>query len=336
MSVTATTLISPSRQAVRPLSWLVPHAVLLLVCLGLPWVLEPSGLNLAIEVACYITLAQMWNLLAGYAGLMSIGQQLFVGVGGYTLFLGITKGGWSLLLALPAGGAARALASLPTIWLCLRLQGPYFAIATWVIADAVMLLVAKAEWLGGASGLSLPVSSVRAMADGNEARSVLFWSLAAGVMLLATVVAHRVLRSPAGLALAAIRDNQEGAMSLGVNARRVRVGVFVLAATFCALAGAVLFLQKLRISPQAAFDLGDWTATVVFIVVIGGIGRLEGAFVGTLVFFVLRAFLSDLGAWYLMLLGSVAIGTMLFAPGGLWGLWLARSGRPVFDTQRTL
>lgn len=319
------------------LGWLLPHAVLLAVCVAVPLLLDPSRLGLAIEVTCYITLAQMWNLLAGYAGLMSIGQQLFVGLGGYTLFLAIASAGLPLALALPLAGAVGALAAVPAIWLSLRLQGPYFAIATWVMADAVMLVVSKAQWLGGASGLSLPVMAVRDMASGSDARAQLFFALAAGTMVLATLVAHRVLRSPAGLALAAIRDNQEGAQSLGVNARRVRIGVFVLAAGFCALAGAVLFLQKLRISPQAAFDLGDWTATVVFIVVIGGIGHLEGAFVGTLVFFLLRAFLSDLGAWYLMLLGGVAIAIMLVAPAGLWGLWLQRGGgQALFNTRRLL
>ena len=98
--------------------------------------------------------------------------------------------------------------------------------------------------------------------------------------------------------------------------------------------GALIFLQKLRISPDAAFSVNDWTAFVIFITVIGGIGRIEGPIVGTIVFFLLRQTLADLGTLYLMMLGLVAIVIMLAAPKGIWGLVVERFGFSVFPLER--
>jgi branched-chain amino acid transport system permease protein len=108
--------------------------------------------------------------------------------------------------------------------------------------------------------------------------------------------------------------------------------VFTAAGT--AMVGALLFLQKLRISPDAAFSVNDWTAFVIFITVIGGIGRLEGPIVGTLVFFLLRQTLADLGALYLLTLGAVAIVVMLWAPKGIWGVIVEKLDWQIFPLQR--
>ena len=117
-----------------------------------------------------------------------------------------------------------------------------------------------------------------------------------------------------------IRDNEGAARSSGVDVAGVKLVVYVVTAFGTGLAGALIFLQKLRISPDAAFSVNDWTAFVIFITVIGGVGRIEGPFIGVVVFFVLRQTLADLGAIYLIMLGVVAIAVMLFAPQGVWGL----------------
>ena len=114
--------------------------------------------------------------------------------------------------------------------------------------------------------------------------------------------------------------NPMAAMSVGVDIKRIRFWTYVLVAALTGVIGAVIFLQKLRVSPQAAFSLPDWTVAVIFIVVIGGIGRLEGAVVGTVVYFVLRELLKDYGVAYLIVLGIVAILVVTFSGGGLWGL----------------
>src|SRR5206468_8887129 len=142
------------------------------------------------------------------------------------------------------------------------------------------------------------------------------------------------LRSRYGLALTAIRDNELAARSNGVDVARVKLVVYVLTAFGTAMIGALIFLQKLRISPDTAFSVNDWTAFVIFITVIGGIGRIEGPFVGTIVFFLLRQTLADLGTLYLLMLGAVAIVVMLWAPKGLWGLIVERFGIEVFPLER--
>jgi len=117
---------------------------------------------------------------------------------------------------------------------------------------------------------------------------------------------------------------------------RIKYAVYVAVAFGTAMVGALIFLQKIRISPDTAFSVNDWTAFVIFITVIGGIGRIEGPIIGTVIFFLLRQTLADLGAIYLLILGVVAIAVMLWAPKGLWGLIADRLGWQVFPLQRRL
>jgi len=145
-----------------------------------------------------------------------------------------------------------------------------------------------------------------------------------------------LLRSRYGLALTAIRDNELAARSNGVDVTRVKLVVYVMTALGTALVGALIFLQKLRISPDTAFSVNDWTAFVIFITVIGGIGRVEGPIIGTIVFFILRQTLADLGSLYLLMLGVVAIAIMLKAPKGIWGLVADRFGWQLLPLERRL
>jgi branched-chain amino acid transport system permease protein len=279
-------------------------------------------------------LASLWNLLAGYAGLVSVGQQAYVGFGAYALFALAMLAGVHPLAALPLVGVAAAVVAVPVAALMFRLRGPYFAIGTWVVAEVFRLISSQLSVLGGGSGISLPAGIVVAMAEGRQTREfVVYWiSLA----LLATVLGAIVLllRSRHGLALTAIRDNELAARSSGVDVRRLKLAVYVACAGGTAVMGALIFLQKLRVSPDTAFSVNDWTAFVIFITVIGGIGRVEGPILGTLLFFALRQALADLGSIYLMTLGAIAIVVMLFAPKGLWGLVADRFGWQAFPLAR--
>jgi branched-chain amino acid transport system permease protein len=168
------------------------------------------------------------------------------------------------------------------------------------------------------------------------ARDILSYWLAV-ILAVATIGGiYWLLRTKRGLALAAVRDNIEAAKSVGVDAGRMKWVVFLVAAFGTGIAGALVYLQKARISPDAAFSVTDWTAYVIFIVVIGGIGTIEGPIVGVLVFFILQSLLADYGTWYLMLLGIIGIIIMLFAPKGLWGLISARTGVELFPVRRRL
>ena len=134
--------------------------------------------------------------------------------------------------------------------------------------------------------------------------------------------------------MTAIRDNELASESLGINIWRTKFIVYVTTAGLTAMLGALIFMQKLRISPDAAFSVNDWTAFVIFIVVIGGIGTLEGPIIGTLLYFLLRETLADLGTVYLMILGATAILIMLMAPKGIWGLINSRFGIELFPMTR--
>ena len=299
-----------------------------------PWWAGRADLRLLIEIYAYIGLASLWNLLAGYAGLVSVGQHAFVGLGGYVLFALAIFVGVNPLLAIPLAGVVAAIAAVPAAFLLFRLRGAYFAIGSWVLAEVARLGFAQISALGGGSGSSLPVDVVRSIADGRDAReAVTYWAALALVTAIVGLI-YLLLRSRLGLALTAIRDSERASASLGVRIGRVKLLVYVVAAAGAAMIGALIFLTKLRISPEAAFSVNDWTAFVIFIAVIGGVGRIEGPIVGTLIFFVLRETLADYGAVYLIALGALAILIMLFARRGVWGYLADRFGLEIFPLRR--
>jgi branched-chain amino acid transport system permease protein len=301
-----------------------------------PWWADRADLRLLSEIYAYIALASLWNVLAGYAGLVSVGQQAYVGLGAYLLFGLASLAGVNPLVAIPISAAAAAIISVPVAALMFRLRGHYFAIGTWVMAEVFRLLAAQTSALGGGSGTSLPVSVVLSIASSRQMREfVIYWIALAQVAVILLGIVW-LLRSRYGLALTAIRDNELGARSNGINVARIKFVVYVAVAFGTAMVGALIFLQKIRISPDTAFSVNDWTAFVIFITVIGGIGRIEGPIIGTVVFFVLRQTLADLGAIYLLILGVVAIAVMLKAPKGIWGLIADRFGWQVFPLERRL
>ena len=273
-----------------------------------------DDLQLLSEVYTYVALASLWNLLAGYAGLVSVGQQAYVGLGAYILFAFAILAGLSPLWAIPLAGIIAAIVAMPVAGLVFRLRGHYFAIGTWIIAEVFRLLASQVSVLGGGSGISLPASLVIAIASSRQWRDFIeYWiALALVVAVLALIVL--LLRSRYGLALKAIRDSELAAACNGIDVLRTRVLAYIITAAATAMVGAFIFLQRLRISPDAAFSVNDWTAFVIFITVIGGVGRIEGPIVGTAIFFLLRQLFSDLGSLYLLMLG-----VLLIRPRGLLG-----------------
>jgi branched-chain amino acid transport system permease protein len=307
-----------SRSTAASRAALLCALILLAALAAAPWWGSTATLRLFGEFAVYLALATLWNLLAGYAGLVSVGQQAYVGLGGYALFSFALSAGLNPLLAIPIAGLAGAVIAAPVAALVFRLQGAYFAIGTWVVAEVFRLSFAQMSALGGGSGSSLPVEVMKTLGAKSMRESLIYWAaLALGSGALA--LAYGLLRSKIGLALTAIRDSEIASASLGVKIERVKYGVYIAVAAMTSMVGSLIFLQKLRISPDAAFSVNDWTAFVIFIVVIGGIGTIEGPIVGTIVYFLLREFLADLGSIYLLILGALAIAIMLVAPKGIWG-----------------
>ena len=319
----------------------------ILLLLALPAFASRVLLQELFYVFTMLALAQLWNLLAGSAGLISVGQQAFVGMGAYGLFAFTVVAGLDPVLAIVLAGAVAGLVAVPAALIVFRLRGAYFAIGTWVVAEVCRLVLAQVKQLGGGTGTSLPPEVAGSMVGldfvrnlfavrGPAARDILAYWLALVLAVGTFILVYRLLRSRHGLALSAIGDSEAAAESTGVDVFRTKLLIYVLTAVATGMVGALIFLQKARISPDAAFSLIDWTAYVIFIVVIGGIGTMEGPVIGVVIFYLLQYYLAALGSWYLILLGALAILLMLFAPAGVWGLISHAFDVSLFPVRRRL
>lgn len=315
-----------------------------LVLLAAPLFFDAGGLTVLTEFLCLLVLALMWNLLAGYADIVTVGQHAFVGVGAYAFYGAAVLLHLDPFLAIATAPVVAFLVALPAMAIVFRLRAAYLAVGTWVVAEVLMLIAGKLPNFGFGSGVSLPVSVAREFGTRPEMRFTTIYWLAFALSGGAFLSTYLLLRSRIGLGLTAMRDNEEAAGAMGVNLVRARVVCFLWTAPFLGLAGSIITLQKLRISPAASFSIIDWTVFVIFNVVIGGIGSLEGPILGTVLFFVLREHLAMLGTWHLIILGTLSIGVILIEPRGLWGLLrravggdlipVSHGARPGFGTPR--
>jgi branched-chain amino acid transport system permease protein len=305
--------------------------LLVAVAVSMPLWAESSWLREFVEIACYFIFAMMWNLLADADHAAVAGQQAFFGFGGYVMLMLGNFAGVNPFVAIPLAALATGLVAVPVSRVAFRLQGGYFAIGTWVISEVFRLSFANASFVGGGSGTSL--TALRGI-DKATRESVTFWTALVCVVASVALV-YLFLRSKRGLALLAIRDNEVAAESQGVAVQRMKLAVYVVAALGAGLAGALYFVGNLRISPDAAFSV-NWTAFAIFMVVIGGIGRIEGPIVGALIFWALNKLFSDYGTWYLLGLGLLAIVVTIFFKQGLWGWAQQRWGWTLFPTSRHL
>ncbi len=299
----------------RNVVWTGAGALVVVVVLAFfPFLVYSGTTAILVQGFIVLTLATMWNLMAGYAGLVSVGQQGFVGLGAYFVLI-LALHGASPFAALPVAVVACGVAALPLWWLVSRLRSGYFAIATWVLAAAIMLFIEQFSSLGSGTGLPLP--GFTGMSPTLLTAYTYWIGLAVTVAALATV--YLLLRSRLGLVLTAIRDDEVAARSSGARVGLARLLVFVVAGAGCGAAGAVLAISQLQVQPTAVFDV-SWTAEMAFAAIIGGLGTIEGPIIGTLVYMLLQQTLQSFNAWYLIILGLVAIVIALFARRGLWGL----------------
>jgi len=285
-----------------------------------PWLFSASQQTVLTDFFTLLTLAMMWNLLAGYADIITVGQQGFVGVGAYAFFGLTALAHVDAFLAIPLAAIVTMLVAVPTMAVVFRLRTAYLAVGTWVAAEVMMLIAGKLPGFGGGSGTSLPIPIVKQFGMSVAGRVEVFYLLSFGLAVLALGSTWVLLRSRIGLGLTAMRDNEEAAGSAGVDLVLTRIVCFLFTAPFLGLAGVLATLEKLRVAPSASFSITDWTIYVIFIVVIGGIGSLEGPIIGAVVFFVLREYLAGFGTWYLIILGTISILIILVEPRGIWGL----------------
>lgn len=303
--------VDRSTQATRIGLWAMLAVALLLAVA--PWYAGAGAINRLTALCVYVLLAAMWNALAGYGGLVSIGQQMFFGLGAYAT-IRLSEAGVDPFVAVAMAGLAVALLSWPVSLVMLRLRGGEFAIGMWVLASVSHLLVNLDPLIQGETGRSLVALNAY---DTETRRLMVFW-MALLAMLLVLGLLAALLRSRLGLAIQAIRDNEEAAGSLGVDAFRTKQVIFVLSAFGIGLAGAIWLASATSFQPKTYFSV-QWTAYMIFMVLVGGIGRFEGAILGACLFFLIETWFAATGVWYLIGLGATAMVFSLYLPKGAWG-----------------
>jgi branched-chain amino acid transport system permease protein len=295
-------------------------AAMVVVLAVVPLVFESDVVQKLTTLLILVLLAAMWNALAGYGGLLSVGQQAFIGIGAYgTVFfagLGLTP-----YLAMVIATVLAGLVSIPISLFALRLRAAQFAIGMWVIAEVISLLVRLDKNLGAGTGISLIQLNQYAP---NFRQAYTFW-LALGFTVIFLAALFFLLRSPLGVSLQAIRDDEDAARSLGVRVAARKRMLFVLAAFGCGAAGVLVVANTLFIEPGSVFSV-QWSAYMIFMVLVGGLGTFEGPIVGALLLFAIQTTFTQGGPWYLVGLGAAAALFALFLPRGLWGTVEERLG----------
>ena len=298
-------------RASRTAAWV--SAIVLLGFAVLPGVLGAGAVDRLTALFIYVIMAAMWNALAGYGGLVSVGQQVFFGLGAY-FTVRLSEADIDPFIAMILASLVVAAVSYPLSLVMLRLKDGEFAIGMWVVSALTHLLVNLDGLIQGETGRSL--ISLNAY-DAGARRDIIYW-LALIAMAGLLVGLFTLLRSRIGAAIQAIRDNEEAAGSLGIDVVRTKRIIFVLAAFGTGVAGALWLASATSFQPKTYFSV-QWTAYMIFMVLVGGIGRFEGAILGAVIFFVIETWFGALGVWYLIGLGAVALLFSLLLPRGLWG-----------------
>ncbi|NVO06247.1 MAG: branched-chain amino acid ABC transporter permease [Rhodoferax sp.] len=273
------------------------------------------ALEIGFRLMVMITLAEAWNLLAGYGGLVSLGTASFVGIGAYALTGLVNKVHCPLSLAIPAAGIAAALLALLVSRAVFRLRGLYFTVGTLALAEALRMFMVNYDGFGGASGLFL--------AEDPPSLYVLF-CVALGLMAFTTLVMSVATASRFSILLRSVRDDEDAAAQIGVRAFRIKLIAFVLASFLMGMAGALQGLKVGTVEPYGMFGI-QWTVSVLSIVIIGGQGLRMGPIVGAFFVIVLGELLADYPALHLAITGLILIVVIRFAPKGLVGLVSAMS-----------
>jgi branched-chain amino acid transport system permease protein len=296
----------------------------------LPFWFGPGTTEKLTELFVLVILAVMWNALAGYGGLVSIGQQAFIGIGAYAVIV-LSDHGINGYVAVVLAALFAGLVSVPTSLLVFRLRGGQFAIGMWVVAEVFRLLVTNDQSLGGGTGRSLDALNVYSPAD---RQAYTYW-VALALMTVLIVVVLVLLRSRLGASLQAIRDDERAAESVGVRVALAKRLVFLLAAVGCGAAGAITMANTLTVTPASIFGV-QWTAYMIFMVLLGGLGTFEGPVLGALVLFGIQQEFQGSGSWYLVGLGAVAILVTLILPRGVWGAVVERFNLRLVPVGHTL
>ncbi len=302
----ASTFVPRFVSTVVPLLLLVSLAALPLMGPG------PNIIRLLFVTLTLVTASVGWNLIGGFAGQISFGFAVFYGLGAYTTALSI-NGGISPLLGFLMGASVAAVASLLVGLPTFRLKGPYFAIATIGVSEAVRVVMMNLPWTGGASGYRI-IEKTRFVQSHHYYTALVLAALAVGISIL-------VRRSKLGLALIAIREDQDAASDLGVNPFVAKLLVHTLAAALAGAAGGVYARYALFIDPDGVFAFRNGIA-ILLMPIIGGVGTIWGPVIGAFVYGLIHEeVVANFPQGHLLIFGSLLILIILFEPGGVVGLF---------------
>jgi branched-chain amino acid transport system permease protein len=273
----------------------------------------------------YLALAQMWNLLAGYTGLISLGQQIFVGLGAYTLAVMTLYYGWPIWLSILCGGLLCTLFALVLSLPLFRMSGVYFAVGSWIVAEAMMIWFSN--WGYTKKGMGLFIKAAYKV----TVNEVYYAAISVGICSI--VLVYFLLKSKLGLALMAMRDDPGAAEGIGINGFRSKLWCFLIASFMTGIASGVLYLNQIFVQPYSAFGI-EWTVRLCFIVIIGGIGTVEGPILGALIFVLLQQYLAEYASISMILLGSISVIVMLVSPKGIMGTIQDKLGFEILSPRR--
>lgn len=302
----------------KSLGWLIG----LLIVIGmLPVITHDVTLRETVFIILmYIALAESLNIILGYTGYVSFGHIVFYGIGGYVAFLVIQNYGMNIIPAMILAGLFSALVAYCLGLAILRLRGAYFAIATIGVNEAVKALITNLEQVGGAEGIYFNIKVYSAY-GGAEHAIWLSYYLMLAVTIAVVIVSWFVKRSKFGLGLMAIREDEDAAITLGVDTSKYKTLAYALSALFPGMIGAIFFFKNGNIEPESAFHLTK-SIEMIFMVMLGGFGTVTGPMIGAIVYERIQGFLlvSEMfKALHLAISGVILLLIVLFMPRGIVG-----------------
>jgi branched-chain amino acid transport system permease protein len=299
-------------------------ALVIAVMSGLPLVVKgPFALDILIRILLFAFIGTAWNLLGGYARQFSLGHAAFFGLGAYTSTLLQIDFGISPWIGMAAGGGVAMLASLPIGWLCFRLRGPYFTIATIATAQVLMLIFLKLrDFAWGAEGTTIPNlgdAPLMMQFDGKAP----YYYIVLGLLVVALAITAWIERSRIGYYLVAIGEDEDAAEAVGINVPRIKRDIYMISSFLTALAGTFYTQYIYFIDPQTAFNFSV-SIEAALVSIVGGVGTLLGPVIGTVLLETTSALLqswlgNSVGGVQLTVYSLILMTVILWRPTGIMG-----------------
>ena len=306
---------------------LIVGIIILVVLLVLPAFGSSNMLSILSLIFIYMAMGQMWNLMGGYAGLLSLGMQAFIGIGGYCLAVFSVNYGINIYVAILMGAVFSVLFGLAVSPALFKMTGVYFAIGSWVVAEALLIAFSNWKFVRYAQGIG--ISTVYQLSG----TQIYYTAMALGVVAVLVVLC--LMRSKTGLALMAIRDSAGAAEAMGVPIYKTKIKCYMIACFFTGLAGGVMYMVQGYIVPSAGFSI-QWTVAMTFMVIIGGSGTMEGPIIGAILYVLLTQYLYNFPGWSMIILGLIAVVVILIVPRGIFGTINEKTGFEILSPRRSL